>query len=334
MSACDPGLSCAADVYRAPDGRLVIPNELLTDPEGARVPSDLPRVVDAHVHLFPDRLFDAIWRWFHEHGWPIRYPLYSDALIAFLTERGVTHMMGLHYAHKPDMARGLNAYVAELAARHDAVTGLATFHPADADATDILEEAFAAGLRGVKLHCHVQAFPIDDPRLDDAYRLCAERGMPMVVHAGRAPHSDAYPVDPRTICAAERVDRVLTRHPHLKLCVPHLGADEFEAYARLVRKHDTLWVDTTMAISGYLPTQVEAPLNCFGSRLERVMYGSDFPILPYAWDRELRVLRDAKLPPAALEGVCHRNAEALFDLPTPSDDSAGAPGCGDLTSPG
>ena len=36
--------------------------QALHDEEGDRLPSLLPPVVDAHGHLFPDRVFEAIWR--------------------------------------------------------------------------------------------------------------------------------------------------------------------------------------------------------------------------------------------------------------------------------
>jgi predicted TIM-barrel fold metal-dependent hydrolase len=307
-------LTCAGDVFRTPDGSVKLPLPGLDDEEGPRVPDGLPPVIDAHVHLFPDRLFDAIWAWFHTHGWPIRYPLYSEDIIRFLAEHGIEHIVALHYAHKPGIARGLNEYVAALASASPTVTGLATVHPQDDDAGDILHDAFALGLQGVKLHCHVQGMPVDDPRLDDAYRAAADAGKPMVIHAGREPKSPAYKVDPYTICSVDRVARVLDKHPRLTLCVPHLGADEFEGYAALVRRSDRLWVDTTMVIGSYLPLKEADPLNLFGERMERVLYGSDFPILPYAWDRELKVLRDANLPDAALEAVCAGNARTLFRL--------------------
>ncbi len=46
---------------------------VLNDREGEALPSTLPPVVDAHVHLFPDPMFEAIWRWFDRHGWPVRW---------------------------------------------------------------------------------------------------------------------------------------------------------------------------------------------------------------------------------------------------------------------
>ena len=44
----------------------------LNDIEGDTVPPNLPYLVDAHVHLFPDELFKAVWQWFDQFGWPIR----------------------------------------------------------------------------------------------------------------------------------------------------------------------------------------------------------------------------------------------------------------------
>ena len=65
-----------------------LPRPAIHDEEGERVDPTLPFVVDAHVHLFPDRMFDAIWRWFDAHGWPIRYKLHTPQVIEFALSRG------------------------------------------------------------------------------------------------------------------------------------------------------------------------------------------------------------------------------------------------------
>jgi hypothetical protein len=44
----------------------------LNDREGDHLPPGLPRVADAHVHVFPPDLFGAVWQWFDENAWPIR----------------------------------------------------------------------------------------------------------------------------------------------------------------------------------------------------------------------------------------------------------------------
>ncbi|WP_141591656.1 amidohydrolase family protein [Myxococcus sp. AB056] len=309
-SNADVPVPCLASAPTWRDAGIRMPMPALQDTEGPRLPEGLPPVVDAHVHLFPDRVFDAVWRWFDQYGWPIRYKLHTRQVVSFLLSRGVHRVVALHYAHRPGMARALNAYVAEVAREEPRVLGLATVLPGEPDATAVLEEAFDAGLRGVKIHCHVQCFSPDAPHLHEVYSACAKAGRPLVMHAGREPSSPHYNCDTYALCAAERVERVLKDHPTLKLCVPHLGADEFDAYARLLERHDNLWLDTTMALAGYFPVPI--PRRALEVRPERILYGTDFPNIPYAWDRELRTMLGMKLDDAVLAGMLGQNALQLY----------------------
>lgn len=301
---------CLAHGAPAPGGMLAAPLGALDDPEGSALPAALPPVVDAHVHVFERALFEAIWRWFDQWGWPIRYKLGPDEVVAFLRARGVRGQVLLHYAHKPGIARRMNAFVAEVARRTPGAIGLATVHPDDEDVRAILDAAFADGLAGVKLHCHVQCFAPDDPRLIPVYEACAARDLPLVVHAGREPKSPGYRCDPHALCSATRLEQVIRGYSRLRVCVPHLGADELDAYERLVTRHDNLWLDTTMMLGGYLPG--DDPWRLVRARPERILYGTDFPNLPYAWDREVLALARAGLPEDDLARVLAGSAAELF----------------------
>lgn len=294
---------------------FTLPLRALGDEEGSRVPRGLPFIVDAHVHAFAPRLFEAIWRWFDTHGWPIRYRLHASEVLDFLLSRGVGHLVLLHYAHKPGIARSMNAFMAECARGRDRVTALATVFPGEEGAKDILEEAFVLGLRGVKLHCHVQGMAVDDSALHDVYDTCVARDLPLVIHAGREPKSAGYKVDPYTICGAERMAEVLRSFPKLRVCVPHLGADEFSAYETLLETFDNLWLDSTMMLGHYLHFPV--PRRLLDARPERIFYGTDFPNLPYAWDRELVHLGDHGLTDARLPGFLGENATRFFRIALP-----------------
>lgn len=57
---------------------------------------------------------------------------------------------------------------------------------------------------------------------------------------------------------------------------------------QLKEKYNNLWLDTTMTLAEYLPTEYFSRLA--EMRVDRVMFGTDLPNLPYAWDRELRPL--------------------------------------------
>ena len=292
---------------------LNVPLPALDDPEGDRVPEDYPPVVDAHVHVFPDAVFKAVWKWFDEYGWPVRYQINSEKLLGFLFDRGVSHVVALQYAHKPGIATDLNRFMQTLCQLFpEKVTGLATVFPGEPGAADVLAEAFQGGLSGAKLHSHVQCFDMNDPAMDPIYDICASYEKPLVMHVGREPKSPAYACDPYLICKAEKLDVVLRNFPTLKVCVPHLGADEFQAYRFLIEKYDNLWLDTAMAITDYLPGKNSVSLP--EMRIERIMYGSDFPNIPYAWDRELNELADLVPDRTDLARILGRNARELYSL--------------------
>ena len=94
--------------------------------------------------------------------------------------------------------------------------------------------------------------------------------------------------------------------------MPHLGADEFQAYAGLLERYDTLWLDTTMMLADYLPIRNLPALSTL--RADRVMYGTDFPHIPYAWDRELKRLAAMGLPEGLLARILGENAAEFFGL--------------------
>jgi hypothetical protein len=295
---------------------LKTPLPAMNDPEGIGVPGSFPLVVDAHVHVFPDSIFKAIWKWFDEYGWPVRYQIGSEEILDFLLSRGVAHVVALQYAHKPGIARDLNCFMKDLCAKFPGkVTGMATVFPGEEEAADILAEAFQAGLSGVKLHSHVQCFDMNSREMEPIYDICASCGKPLVMHVGREPKSPGYACDPYLICKAEKLDFVLRDFPELKVCVPHLGADEFLAYQFLIEKYDNLWLDTAMAITAYLPGK--NPVSVSELRTERILYGSDFPNIPYAWDRELKELEAHFQDDRKLERILGRNAAELFSIALP-----------------
>lgn len=285
----------------------------IDDAEGQKVPEGLPPVVDAHVHIFPGNVFSAIWSWFEENAWPIRYRLSSSDVLGYLLSRGVSHVVALQYAHKPGISRMLNRHMVEKCREFPGrVTGLAAVFPGEENAETTLKEAFADGLMGVKLHAHVQCFDMNAQEMDVIYDLCETEHKPMVMHVGREPKSRAYRCDPYEICSAEKLENVLKNFPKLKICVPHLGFDEMVVYRNLIEKYDTLWLDTTMILADYFPIKGPVELNRY--RVDRIMYGSDFPNIPYAWDRELKWLKGSGLPQEHLEWILGKSAADFFTL--------------------
>ena len=285
----------------------------VNDQEGSKVPVGLPPLIDAHVHIFPGSIFSSIRKWFDENAWHIRYQMTSSQIFEFLLSRGIKHIIALQYAHKPGIAKRLNTYMVDKCREcNHRVTGMATVFPGEDDAENILQKAFEAGLGGLKLHAHVQCFDMSAEYMHPLYQCCQVNNKPIVMHVGREPKSTAYSCDPYQLCKAERLKDILKDFPKLKICVPHLGFDEISTYKEMIEKYDNLWLDTTMAIADYFAMEEKIALGQY--RSDRIMYGSDFPNIPYAWDREIKVLKAAEITDKALEQICYKNAVDFFSL--------------------
>ncbi len=283
----------------------------LNDPEGEHLPDGISAAVDAHVHVFPPNLFNAVWQWFDENAWSIRYRMKTREVFEFLLSRGLQHVVALQYAHRPGIAERLNQYMAdECRAFRGRVTGMATVFPGEDNAEAILGRGFEAGLGGVKLHAHVQCFDMVAEVMQPIYEICQAQHKPLIMHVGREPKSPAYRCDPHAFCSVDRLEQVLTAYPDLRICVPHLGFDELAEYRRLTTSYDNLWLDTTMVLTDYFPLAEAVDLRTY--RPDRIMYGSDFPNIPYAWDRELKGLSRAGLDRSRLDRLLWQNAAEFY----------------------
>ncbi len=272
---------------------------------------DGPRF-DVHVHLHPPRLAAAIERHFREqHGWVAAHPFDPDRVAATLRAHGVEAFCVFSYAHKPDLARAINAWLADTARRLPGAIPLGTVHAADPDLEATVAEALDdLGLAGFKLHCSVQRFAADDPRLDPLYRRAEAEGRPLVVHAGTAPYRDAW-------TGVAHVERLLRRFPRLRLCVAHLGGYEHEAFLALTARYPDLYVDTAMALSpkatpwvGIDPAAI--PTELLLRHQDRILLGSDFPLIPYPYEEELRWLDARALPEAVRRKIVGENARRFL----------------------
>jgi predicted TIM-barrel fold metal-dependent hydrolase len=58
----------------------------------------------------------------------------------------------------------------------------------------------------------------------------------------------------------------------------------------------------------------EPPRNLFEMRPDRIFYGSDFPNLPYEWNRELACVDRAGLDRELLEGILNGTARRFFGI--------------------
>jgi predicted TIM-barrel fold metal-dependent hydrolase len=269
--------------------------------------------IDAHVHLHPPRLAQAVQRWFADHGWVSPHSFEPAAVAAALHARGVRRFCCFSYAHKPGMARDLNQWLAAQVARLPGAVALGTLHPDDPDLDAVAAEATGdLGLRGFKFHHSVQRFHVDDERLFAVYERAEAAGHVFVLHVGTMPYRDAF-------TGVTRFAGLMARFPRLRVCVAHMGAFQSAAFLALLARYPHLYVDTTMAMTPLATPYVGAdPAAVTDADLQRwqdrVLFGSDFPLIPYDYDEERRWAWERGLDESARRKIFHDNALRFLGL--------------------
>jgi predicted TIM-barrel fold metal-dependent hydrolase len=269
-------------------------------------------LIDVHTHLHPPKLFRAIRRWFAEHSdWDISgQPTEPHDVAARYRAAGVERFVFCSYAHKPNMARELNAWLCQTSRDLDGYgLPLATVHLDDASYLDDLQSALDDGCIGLKIHEDVQRLAVDDPRFDPVYAELARRGGFVLAHIGPIPWD--YPRH----AGRQRVEAVLAKHPGLNFVVAHFGAPDSADYLALMARHPRLYLDTTMYFASESPigSRFVADASAMEPRANRIVYGTDYPNIPFAYDRELRGLEARGLPAPALRAILHDNGAALIE---------------------
>ncbi|WP_017590752.1 amidohydrolase family protein [Nocardiopsis ganjiahuensis] len=272
----------------------------------------LPGLVDVHTHFMPANMLRKVWAYFDALGegvWPITYRASQEERVETLRGFGVLRFTALSYPHRPDMAAWLNGWAADFAEQHPDSLRSATFYP-EPDAKDYVAEAISSGARIFKAHLQVGGYDPRDPLLTDVWGALADSGTPVVVHCASGPV-------PGNFTGPGPFAEVLRRHPDLTAVIAHAGAPEYTAFLDLVERHDRVHLDTTMAFTPFIealspfPRSELARLRAFG---DRVLLGTDFPNIPYAYVEQLRHLVALDLGDDWLRGVLHDNAVKLFGL--------------------
>ena len=162
------------------------------------------------------------------------------------------------------------------------------------------------GARGIKLHPRAQKFLLNDERLAPVFALAAERGVPILVHAGRG----LPPI-------AAGLERLFDSHPGAQLILAHAGiADLANLAYRFAGKRGV-----------FFDTSVWSAIDLLGLlRLvppEQVVYASDYPYgqQPGSLLLSLRAARASGFDEGQLRAMFAGNAARIADGEEPLEPS-------------
>ncbi len=273
----------------------------------------LPGLYDVHVHFLPPPVMRKVREQFDTAGpligrpWPLAYRGDDEELVAQLRLLGVKRFSALPYAHRPGIAEYLNGWAADFAAAVPECLSSATFFPEDG-----VEKYVAAriedGTEIFKVHVQVGNFELVDPVLDEAWGLLEDAARPVVIHVNSGPVGNAH-------TGPEPMRALMEKHPRLVAVIAHMGAPEYADFLAIAEDFETVRLDTTMAFTDFFEEMTAFPRDLtprLSDLQDRILLGSDFPNIPYAYAHQLEALE--RLDPGEdwLRRVCWGNAAALI----------------------
>lgn len=273
----------------------------------------LPGIVDVHTHFMPQRVLDKVQAYFAGaegylgFPWPISHGNDPRDHVRRLRDFGVVLFTSMMYPHKPNMAAWLNEWARDFAAATPDCALTATFFPEES-ARAYVPEALEAGARVFKAHLQVGEYDPRDPLLDPVWGTIADAGVPVVAHCGSGPV-------PGRFTGLRPITRVLERHPRLKLVVAHMGLPEYRGFLDLAERFPGVCLDTTMAFTEFTEKAWPFPpeeLPRLLDKGDRILFGSDFPNIPYDYAEAVGALVRLDLGDDWLRAVLYGNAVQIL----------------------
>lgn len=262
-------------------------------------------IVDCHMHVWPDRIAQAMQAQ-RPAGMPLRFDGTLSGLLRTMDEAGIDKGLALGVGIKASTVARTNEFIGSVP--RDRLVPMGTVHPelsVDENVTSLKDN----GIVGVKLHPLFQNLSLDDPRVHDILAALAQEGMPVVTHVGAGEDEAANQRG-----APKLLRQLADALPDLTLIACHYGGyhrlDEAEEHVVGSRVTlETSWPPTMAELD---PERVVAIIRRHGA--DRVVYGSDWPMAdPSA---EMAAIRALPLTPEEIDGILGDNLARLLGLPT------------------
>jgi hypothetical protein len=252
---------------------------------------ETPEILDAHVHLYaPEAAADPA-GWGNSRGEPgwvacvapvgrrsIQGWSTPEALIAHMDEAGVAAcILQGWYWQRQETCELQNAWYREWVARYPGrLIAFASVQPAAGRrALVCLERSLDAGMRGIgELLPQAQGYTLDDPWFLKVVEVAEARRLPITLHAtdpeAGAAAGPATPLGPLVGLARD--------HPKATFILAHLGGGlAFRGLPGGEPLPENLYFDTAAAPLLYDTGVYRRAVDRVGA--ERILYGSDYPLL-------------------------------------------------------
>ncbi|HCU97387.1 MAG TPA: amidohydrolase [Actinobacteria bacterium] len=169
-----------------------------------------------------------------------------------------------------------------------------------------LRRQLGLGAIGLKLHPVHGGFSAADPMLYPAYQVCADEGLPVVLHCG----TSSLPGSANALADPALLGPVLRDFPGLTIVLAHGGRGWwYEAAAALALLYENVWIE----LSGLPPHRLPSYYARFDLRrlARKFIFATDWPGVP-GIARNARAIAALDLGDDVLAGVLAGNALQVY----------------------
>jgi predicted TIM-barrel fold metal-dependent hydrolase len=206
------------------------------------------------------------------------------------------------------LCRYVNDYVIEKTNQYpDRLIGFMVIPPKSPDVVKEIERCHNAGLAGVG-ELYPQLFNIEN-ETKDLSRACKEFDLPLLLHANE-PVGHYY--TGKTDVSLKQLETFVMNNPDLKIILAHWGGGIlfYELMKEVKESFRNVYYDTAAA-----PFLYDSRIYSVAKALdlcEKILFGSDFPILPQA--RYMDTVENSSLSAEDKELILGKNAKKLLRI--------------------
>lgn len=263
------------------------------------------KIIDFHVHVFPDKLASRAVKQLAEKSG--LHP-YTDGTLSDTKEKmkkwGISKAVVLNIATAPRQQHTINNFACQLL-EDEQIVPFGTIHPFAEDALEELDRICEMGIKGIKLHPEYQNFAVDDASVLAVYKKCMELGLIVLFHAGK---DIAYP---HTLQASPKaIRKVADLYPDLKIVAAHMGGNELWEDVYTYLSGSTVYMDTSLVATTLPVDLMKKILDRHGT--DKILFGSDCPWLDAKTSKEY--IQKLGLNPKEEDSIFYNNGAMLLSL--------------------
>jgi len=279
-------------------------------------------IIDTHTHLFPEKIRKNRETYFSDE--PAFQKLYQSPKSRLIGAKEMLASMDAGQVDKSvifgfpwkdeELFKRHNDYISEVVSRYpDRFIGLGCFDPFSDRAAEETQRCLQeGGLSGIGELAFYQS-GIENAslaRLEPVMDICRDRNLPVLIHTNEPVGHQYAGKTPNTLA---QIYRLIDTFPQNNIVLAHWGGGLF--FFSLLKKEvkqrlNRVYFDTAASPYLYDPSVYRLAIELVGA--EKILFGSDFPLLPPATYFE--EMKAAGLSKEEMGQICGLNAAKLFKV--------------------